>query len=381
MTSTPRVALVHDLLVSYGGSEQVLLELHAMFPDAPIYTTMYDPSRLPARFAGLPVRTSFLQRVPGSARYYGAAVPLMRAAFRSFDLAGYDLVLSSAHAFAKAVVTPKGARHVCYCHTPLRYAWSHQDEYVARVPLRPALEPLARNVLGVLRRWDLEASRGVDRFVANSENVRRRIATYYGRDADLVYPPVDVSRFRPAAAGESQPTDTVLVVSRLFSYKRVDVAVEACTRLGLPLNVVGRGPELGRLRRIAGPTVRFLGEVDDASLEREYRSCRMLLFTADEDLGLAPLEAMASGRPVLALDRGGARETVVPGVTGELYPDAGVEALVEALERFREDGYDPHACIARAHEFSPARFRSELRQVVERELGVNLPSAGTERRR
>src|SRR5581483_661218 len=319
--------------------------------------------------------------MPASARFYGAAVPLMPAAFRRFDLSGYDLVLSSAHAFAKAVRVPEGAVHVCYCYTPLRYAWSHQDEYLARMPLRPALEPAGRMVLNLLRRWDLEAAKGVDTFVAISQTVRERIAAFYGRDSEVVYAPVDLTRFRPVPEGPRDPGAAVLVVSRLFPYKRVDAAVEACTRLGLPLKVVGRGPEMARLQRLAGPSVRFLGEVDDRTLEDEYRACRMLLFTSDEDFGLAPLEAMASGRPVLALDRGGARETVVAGVTGDFYPDAGVDALVDALQRFREDQYDPQACAARAAEFSPQRFRSELRAVIERAAGVSLPGADTKRPR
>ncbi len=373
-----KVALVHDLLVSYGGSEQVLYELHTMFPDAPIYTTMYDPSRLPPRFANLPVRTSFLQHTPGASRHYAATVPLMRSAFRSFDLSGFDLVLSNAHAFAKAVRIPPGAVHVCYCYTPLRYAWSHQREYLSTLPARPALEPAARGVLSVLRRWDLAASRTVHRFIAISEYVRQRIKRYYERDADVVYPPVDINRFQPST---SKPGDAILVVSRLFAYKRVDAAVEACTRLRLPLRVVGRGPELRRLRAMAGPSVTFLGEIDDRALEEEYRGCRMLLFTSDEDFGLTPLEAMASGRPVLALDRGGARETVRPGVTGQLYADAGVDALMEALQKFRESDYDARACVARASEFSPERFRTGIREVLEREVAASRPRGDTAPRR
>ena len=368
MTATKlRVAIIHDLLVSYGGSEQVLLDLHQMFPDAPIYTTVFDPSRLPARFANLDVRSSFLQHIPSISRNYGAIVPLMPRAFKSFDLRGYDLVLSSAHAFAKAVIAPPDALHVCYCYTPLRYAWSHQEEYLAGMPMRP----LGRMVLARLRKWDYAASRRVNRFIAISENVRDRIAKYYGRESDVVYPAVNLSRFH-TASGRDRIDDSFLVVSRLFSYKRVDAAVEACTRLGLPLKVIGRGPELARLRGIAGPTVRFLGEADDQTLESEYRGCRALLFTSDEDFGLVPLEAMASGRPVLALNRGGARETVVAGVTGRFYEDTGVEALIDALKTFRPDDFDPLACRLRAEEFSIGRFRCGIETVIERELGRDL---------
>jgi len=371
MRTKLKVALVHDLLVSYGGSEQVLFELHQMFPEAPVYTTIFDPSRLPPRFAVLDVRHSFLQRVPSLSRNYAAIVPLMPLAFKAFDLRGYDLVLSSAHAFSKAVIAPPGALHVCYCYTPLRYAWSHQDEYLARVPVRTLLEPLGRMVLERLRKWDYAASQGVDRYIAISENVRDRIAKYYGRDSDVVYPAVNISRFGPNP-GQGRRGDSFLVVSRLFSYKRVDAAVEACTRLKLPLKVIGRGPELARLRRMAGPTVRFLGEVDDQTLEAEYRGCRALLFTSDEDFGLVPLEAMASGRPVLALNRGGAKETVVAGVTGQFYEDAGVEALIQTLQGFRPEDFDPGDCRRRAGEFSVERFRCGVEAVLKRELGRDL---------
>jgi glycosyltransferase involved in cell wall biosynthesis len=366
-----KVAIIHDLLVSYGGSEQVLLDLHQMFPDAPIYTTVFDPSRLPARFANLAVRTSFLQRIPSISRNYGAIVPLMPVAFRSFDLRGYDLVLSSAHAFSKAVIAPPDAFHLCYCYTPLRYAWSHQEEYLARLPIRAVLHPLGRMALARLQKWDYAAAQGVDRFIAISENVRDRIARYYGRDSDVVYPAVNLTRFI-AATGPERSDDSFLVVSRLFSYKRVEVAVEACTRLQLPLKVIGRGPEMARLRGIAGPTVRFLGEVDDQTLESAYRECRALIFTSDEDFGLVPLEAMGSGRPVLALNRGGARETVVAGVTGAFYEDAGPDALIEAMQHFRPDDFDPIACRHRAEEFSLERFRCGIETVIKRELGRDI---------
>ena len=373
MARQPKVAIVHDLLVSYGGSEQVLFDLHQLFPDAPIYTTIFDPGRLPPRFKALPVNSSFLQRIPSLARNYAAVVPLMPLAFKSFDLREYDLVLSSCHAFSKAVVVPQRAVHICYCYTPLRYAWSHQDEYIAAMPGRAVLAPAARVALDQLRRLDYSASRGVDCYVAISENVRARIAKYYGRSSDVVYPGVNLSRFSARQRAERADAP-FLAVSRLFSYKRIDVAVEACTRLGLPLRVVGKGPELKRLRRLAGPTVEFLGEVDDAALESEYQRCRALLFSADEDFGLVPVEAMACGVPVLALDAGGARETVVPGITGELYEDAGVAALTAALQRFRPEAYAADACRARAEEFSVKRFHRGITAVIERELAREVPA-------
>jgi glycosyltransferase involved in cell wall biosynthesis len=222
-----------------------------------------------------------------------------------------------------------------------------------------------------LRGWDYIAAQRVDSFITCSRTSQQRIAKYYRRDSEIVYCPIDLDRFRLNGT-PPRTSGPYLVVSRLVQYKRTEIAVEACTRLGLPLTVIGQGPEMGRIKRLAGPSVRFLGEVDDRQLEQAYRDCRALIFTPEEELGLAPIEAMASGCPVLALNAGGARETVVPGVTGELYDDAGVDALVDALEHFRPDSYDPARCVARAEEFSPSTFRAKIQAILERELGQSL---------
>jgi glycosyltransferase involved in cell wall biosynthesis len=359
------------MIAQYGGSEDVLLELHRMFPDAPLYTAVFDPSRNRDKFTQIQIRTSFIQHIPLLGPNYEAAVPLLPFAYENFDLRGFDLVLSSCHACSKGVIPPPGALHVSYCYTPIRYAWSHREDYLARIPLRPVLSPVARVMLGRLRQWDYIAAQRVDTFIAASEVVRKRIAKYYRRQSEVVHCPINLDRFRltDSPDGTGGP---YLVVSRLVQYKRTEVAVEACTRLGLPLIVIGQGPEMSRLQRMAGPKVRFLGEVEDRQLELAYRDCRALIYTPEEDLGLAPIEAMASGRPVLALNAGGARETVLPGVTGELYEDAGVEGLVEALQRFRPESYSPATCRARAEEFSPSRFRAKIRVILERELGRAL---------
>jgi len=372
VTRKLRVALVHDMIAQYGGSEDVLLELHRMFPDAPLFTAVFDPTRNRAKFNHIEMRTSFIQHIPLLGPNYEAAVPLLPFAYENFDLRGFDLILSSCHACSKGVIPPPGALHVSYCYTPIRYAWSHREDYLARIPLRRILSPLARVMLGRLRQWDYIAAQRVDTFVTVSEVVRKRIATYYRRESEVVHCPIDLDRFHLTDSRQG-PGGPYLVVSRLVQYKRTEVAVEACTRLGLPLIVIGHGPEMGRLRRIAGPNVRFLGEVDDRELELAYRDCRALIYTPEEDLGLAPIEAMASGRPVLALDAGGARETVQPGITGELYEDAGVDGLIDALQRFKPESYSPLACRARAEEFSPSRFRAKIRTILERELGQALP--------
>jgi len=360
------------MIAQYGGSEEVLLELHRMFPDAPLYTAVFNPSRNRAKFAQIDIRTSFIRHIPFLAPNYEAAVPLLPLAYENFDLRGFDLVLSSCHACSKGVIPPAQALHVSYCYTPIRYAWSHREDYLARIPLRPILSPVARVMLGRLRQWDYIAAQRVDSFITVSEAVRERIAKYYRRESEVVPCPINLDRFH----FDGQPLATAgpfLVVSRLVHYKRTEVAVEACTRLGLPLIVIGQGSEMDGLRKLAGPSVRFLGEVNDRDLEEAYRDCRALIYTPEEDLGLAPIEAMATGRPVLALNAGGAKETVLPGITGELYEDAGVDALVEALQRFHPETYDPAMCRARAEEFSPSQFRTKIRAILERELGCALP--------
>lgn len=375
MTEFPsdlRVALVQDIMASYGGSEQVLLRFHEMFPRAPIFTAVHDPARLPRRFAHLDVRTSFLQHVPLSRRRYELIVPLMPAAFTAFDLSGYDLVISNSHACSHGVQVRSGAVHFGYVHTPMRYAWTHEDVYLAKAPLRPLSVPIGRFILTRMRHWDAGSAQRLDAIACNSTNVQDRIRRFWHRDAEVVPPPIDLERFQPTRRPPA-PDAPFLVVGRLVEYKRTEVVVEACTRLGLPLRVIGRGPELRRLKRIAGPNVRFEGEVSDSDLEYAYRTCRALIFPADEDFGLTPIEAMASGRPVLALGRGGALETVVAGDTGEFYPDAGVDALVEALKAFEPAAYDPAVCRRRAEEFAPSRFRARISELLSDALMTPRP--------
>lgn len=358
-----------------------------MFPEAPVYTALYDSRRLPPEFAGLPVRTSWLQRIPAAAARHRWLVPVMPFAFGSFDLRGYDLVLSSSHACAHGVRVPPGTVHVCYCHTPMRYAWDRQATYLAALPA-PA-RPAASAALAWLRTWDRRAAQRVDHYIANSHNVAERITRQYGRESTVIYPPVDVEFFTPsplpspplggegktgAAYSPSHPEggegrvrgDYYLVASRLVPYKRIDLAIEACNQLRLPLVVVGDGPERGRLQAMAGPTVRFAGEVDDQSLREFYRGCSALIFPGEEDFGMVPVEAQACGRPVIAYGRGGALETVLPGRTGMLFTEPSAASLAEALAQFDPRAFDPHAIHAHAEQFSQARFRRELHRVIER---------------
>ena len=355
-----RVAIVHDHLAQTGGAERVVAAMHEIWPDAPIYTAVYDAAATHPVFREADIRTSFLQRWARNTRVFRLAMPLYPFAFEQFDLRGYDVVLSTSAGFAHGVVTQPETCHVSYCHTPARFAWRYHD-FVSQGG-RPARSRLLPGLMHYLRLWDQAAAQRVDHFVANSNNVARRIRKFYRRPSDVLHPPVETHRF---AVAPSPRGDYFLVVSRFVGYKRIDLAVEACSRLGLPLKIVGAGPDEARLRALAGPTVEFLGRLPDAEVTDLYAHCRAFLFPGEEDFGIAPLEAMASGRPVIAYGAGGALETVVPGTTGLYFPDPTPESLIDALNRFDPVVFDPHAIAAHAGQFDVRVFQSRLRRLVE----------------
>jgi glycosyltransferase involved in cell wall biosynthesis len=357
----PRVAVAHDWLTIPGGSEQVVMELLAMFPDAEIFTSVYDPKPWPEQITSRPVHASFLSRLPGASRHYPKLLPLMNRAFRSFDLSGFDLVLSSSHACAKNVRKPPGALHVCYCHTPMRYAWEEDflaGEAVPR-PARRLLPPL----LAHLRRQDLAGADGVDQFVANSAYVADRIRRWYGREAEVVHPPVHVEYYLGI---ERRPEDFYLAFGRVVPYKRVDLAVAACAGRGARLKVAGDGRALEAVRAEAGGAegIEFLGKVSDDERDALLAGARALLFPGEEDFGIVPVEAQAAGAPVIAYGVGGALETVQDGVTGALFAEQTAQALAGALERFEGMALDERAIRANAESFSRERFRAELAGVI-----------------
>jgi glycosyltransferase involved in cell wall biosynthesis len=354
-----RVALVHDFLLDLRGAERVFAAICDLYPDADVFTAVYDEVGTEGRFSHRRVNTSFLQRLRPTARTFRALLPMYPYAMESLDLAGYDLVISSSSAWAHGVIVDPGAVHVCYCHNPFRYAWNAREETLRRSA--PVSRAALRAIFSRWRQWDWIAAQKVDRYVANSATTARRVRRYLSRDATVLHPPVELDRFRVAeTVGEEY-----VVLSELMSHKRIDVAVEAFNRLGRPLLVVGNGPEERRLRRLAGPTVRFAGRVSDSEAARLLAGSRALIVTATEEFGIAAVEAQAAGRPVIALAEGGARETVLDGLTGTFFeqPDAG--ELARVVAGFDALGVDPEACRANAERFDVGHCRRGLTAVVE----------------
>jgi glycosyltransferase involved in cell wall biosynthesis len=361
----PRVAVVHDWLTIPGGSEQVVIELLEMFPQAEIFTSIYEPSAWPPIINNRPIHSSPLQRFPRASTQYPKLLPLMTYAFRTFDLSGFDLVLSSNHACAKNVRVPAGVPHVCYCHTPMRYAW--EEGFLEGEEVGPVARLLLKPLLANLRRQDLAGAAGPDLFVANSEHVASRIERYYGRAAEVVHPPVDVESFLTLPRA---PSDYYLVFGRVVPYKRVDLAVAACARLGRRLKVAGDGRAMDSVRalveREGGATIELLGRVEEAQRDALLSGARALLFPGEEDFGIVPVEAQAAGVPVVAYGVGGARESVIDGRTGVLFDEHSAEGLARALERFEGLALDEAQVRANAERFGRLRFREEMAGAIDR---------------
>ncbi len=359
------VALVHESLTAVGGAERVLAALHALYPVAPIYALYHDERVVQSLFPDADIRPSFLRHAPRVIRHHERLfLPILPVVPETFDLSAYDVVISSASAFAKGVITRPGTLHICYCHSPTRYLWDWYPHVFTDHRLRGLRRGLVTLLLHYLRLWDQAAARRVDLFVTNSLATQSRIRKYYGRDAVVIHPPVDIRRFTPTKSNEGY----FLVVSRLSPYKRVDLVVNTFHKLELPLIVVGDGRERRRIERLAGPQTTFQGFVSDAELPRLYAGARAVLFAGDDDFGIVPVEAMASGKPVIAYRRGGATETVVEGVTGEFFDEPLEAVLAEAVRQFleKESSYDPWIIRRHAEQYSRERFQDEMRAFVER---------------
>ena len=362
-----KLAIVCSWLNQYGGAERVLEVVHDMYPDAPVYTSIYRPETLPEAYRSWDIRTSFLNRIPLVRRKHQFLLPLYPLAFESLDLRGYDVVLSLTSGFSHGVLTPANTPHVCYCLTPARFLWSYHA-YIEREGVGRLTQAALQPYLKSLRQWDRLAADRVDRFVAISRTVQRRIYKVYRRESEIVYPPVLLQEAQEGVS-PPEPEDYYLVVSRLIPYKRIDLAVEAFNRLGLPLRIIGEGRDGPMLRAMAKDNIRFDGYVaGDQVVRREMARCKAFIFPGEEDFGLTPLEAMSSGRPVIAYAGGGALDTVIEGRTGVFFHEPTVESLMEAVERCEATRFEPSTLIEHARQFGVPRFQVELDRTLRAAL-------------
>lgn len=363
----PKVALVHDWLVSEGGAEQVLKCFHEIWPDAPIYTLVYNEKKAPAWTHGLDIRTTYIQDWPGGKTHHKFLLSFMPRAWEALDLTKYDLVVSSCASCCKGVITRPDAVHICYCHSPIRYVWDLYYDYLEGASaIKRAFMP---SMIHKVRMWDFQAAQRVDCFVSNSDYVGRRISKFYRRESTTVYPGI---RLLEGPVSEERG-DYYFILSRFVGYKRVDLAIEACNKLGRKLIVAGSGgEEEQRLRAMAGPTVEFVGRVSEDQLNEYYAHAKAFLFPGIEDFGLTPLEAMAGGAPVLAYGEGGALETVVDGETGMFFHEQDADSLAACIKEFERRSFSAAACRARAEQFSTEVFKDRFADFCDRTLAGEI---------
>ncbi len=355
-----KVALVHDHLVQDGGAEQVLKAFCELYPQAPIFTIVADKNSTHKFFSDKKIIPSFLQDIPFGLSRYQWWLSLMPAAIESHNLMGYDLVISSASSFAKGVITNPSAKHICYCHTPTRYLWNDSHNYLKELKVNWLIKKILPLTINKLRVWDRLAADRVDFFIANSRTVKDRIRKYYGRDSAVIYPPVEIEKFRVA----DQSKEYYLAGGRLVPYKRFDLVVKAFSRLGIPAKIFGIGPEEKYLKKIAKSNVEFLGRISDRQKADLYAGCLAYINPQEEDFGITAIEAMASGRPVIAYRSGGATETIIEGVTGEFFDEQIWEELADKIMRFRPEDYDPFKIRAQAEQFSVENFKRNFSNFV-----------------
>lgn len=358
-----RIAIVHDYLTQFGGAERVLSALTELFPHAPVFTLLHDGANFDTTDAKLTrgrVRTSFLQHLPGARSHHRYFPLLMPLAVEGFDASQFDVVLSATHSFSKGIITGPRTLHLSYCFTPTRYLWDDCHRYVREFSRQPLLQRIAPFGLSYIRLWDYYAAQRVDQYFTLSNFVAQRIKKYYHRDALVIPPPVDVDRFTPTRTDDGY----YLIVSRLVPYKRIDLAIAACEKLGRRLKIVGTGPERAVLEEQAGPNTEFVGFVPDEKLPELYAGARALLFPQEEDFGITPLEAAASGKPTIAYASGGALETIVDGTTGLFFPEQSVDTLVSAIEAFEQRYFDAPTIYNHAKQFDRQRFLRDMEAAV-----------------
>ncbi len=350
-----RIALVHDFLMQSGGAEKVLEAFGKIWPSAPIFTVVAD-KKWEKEFAGHQIRTSFLQKMPLGKRFYQMFLLLIPLAVKKFDFKDYNVVLSSTSAFAKGIKKSQNTLHICYCHTPTRYLWNDACSYLEELPYSDTVKAIILKMLPLLRKCDLWAARSPDFLIANSKTVQERIGRYYGRTADVIYPPVDTGRFYISA----KPGNYYLIGGRLVSYKRYDLAIEAFNKYGASLKIFGAGREYKKLKSIAKKNIEFLGQVSEEEKAKLLSEALAFIYPQEEDFGLTAIESMASGRPVIAYAKGGALETVIPGVTGELFENQTWESLAFTLFKFKPEDYRPEVIRNFALQFDIDKFKKQI---------------------
>ena len=366
LTLNMRIALVHDYLVQYGGAERVLEALTEIWPNAPIYTLIHDPKLVHHRFDKKDIRTSFLQRVPFTRRNHRIFPPMMMTAIEQFNLDYYDIVLSDSSSFAKNIITSPSTLHLTYCHTPMRYGWDDCQYYTQEFSFPNLVKKAVPFLMNYIRMWDYYSTNGVDKFIANSKFVAGRIKKYYGRKSIVINPPVNVSDFH--ITSKKELGEYFLIVGRVMKYKRMDLAVRAFNKLRLPLKVVGRGSELESLKKIAGPTIEFTGRVTDEELIEIYSKAQAFIFPQEEDFGIVAVEALASGRPVIAFRAGDVEENIEENVTGVLFNNQTVAEVVDAVKRFQKIDFDSEYIRSTSLRFEKKIFKEKIEQFVNNEL-------------
>lgn len=359
-----KIAIAHDWLTNMGGAENVVINFTEIYPDAPVYTTVYNPNKLDQSLKRINVKTTFLQKIKGANKKHQSLLPLMPIAWEQLDFNEYDVVLSSSSSCAKGLVTSPDTMHVCYCHTPMRYAWEFYNEYLEREKIGFFKSKLIPIIMNYIRIWDVTSANRVDYFIANSENVAKRIRKHYRRDAVVIHPPVRASYFNISDIDE----DYFLIVSRLVPYKRIDLAVEAFNELGLPLIVIGQGPQLEYLQSIAKDNVKLLGRQPDDVIKEYYAKCRAFIFPGEEDFGITPLEAQASGRPVIAYGKGGVLETVIDGKTGIFFKNQTKEDLIDAVKKLETMTFDKRTVREHALKFDEEIFKQKISDFITEKL-------------
>jgi len=354
-----KLAIVHDYLNQYGGAERVVEALHEAFPNAPIYTSIYLPKRMPESFQKMDIRTSFMQKLPFLMKHFKKYLMLYPKAFKSFDLSNYDVILSSSSAFAKGINKPSRSLHVCYCYTPMRFAWRY-DDYIKGEKFGFITKNILKFFIKRLKEWDIRTNKSVDHFIGISKYISERIKNIYDRESVVIYPPVETMKYNPSA----EISDYYLIVSRLNPYKKIEVAIKAFNKLGYPLTIIGGGPYKRHLMSIAGNNIEFTGKLSDNELSENYSKCKALIFPGEEDFGIVPVEAQAAGRPVIAYRSGGAVETVIENETGVFFNEQTEDSIVDAVRKFENMNFNSERIRQNARNFDKEIFKEKIKKYV-----------------